>query len=139
LSADAIREFVDNAADPQVRGYLHLPATPNNDACPPHGAGSNAPAPLIALAETFRRWITVLRCDLPLPPVLFVRSSGSWQDAARIAPDSERTCRNQEDDLRLLLGGYSYGGRQSSMLCAEELTWFQASSRCLTRRILRAN
>ncbi len=64
----SIRDFADNAVDPKVRGYLHLPATPNNDGLVlTHGAGSNAQAPLlIALAETFSAaGFTVLRCDLP--------------------------------------------------------------------------
>ena len=51
----SIRDFADNAVDPKVRGYLHLPDTPNNDGLVlTHGAGSNAQAPLlVALAETF--------------------------------------------------------------------------------------
>ena len=64
----SIRDFSDNTVDPKVRGYLHLPATPNNDGLVlTHGAGSNANAPLlIALADTFSAaGFTVLRCDLP--------------------------------------------------------------------------
>ena len=85
MSANAIREFVDNAADPRVRGYLHLPPTPNNDALVlSHGAGSNAQAPLlIALAETFSAaGFTVLRCDLPYRQV---RSSALPAQVTRLA------------------------------------------------------
>ena len=60
--------FVDNAVDPKVRGFLHLPANPNNDGLVlSHGAGSSATAPLlVALAETFSaNGYAVLRCDLP--------------------------------------------------------------------------
>ena len=126
MSADAIREFVDNAADPQVRGYLHLPATPNNDGLIlSHGAGSNAQAPLlIALAEAFSvAGFTVLRCDLPY------RQSRSFGppcpgDAARDRAGLKNALAAVKKMIsgRLFLGGHSYGGRQSSMLCAEEPT-----------------
>ena len=61
----SIRAFADNAADPKVRGFLHVPEAPNgNGLILTHGAGSNAQAPLlIALAETFSTaGFTVLRC-----------------------------------------------------------------------------
>ncbi len=72
----SIRDFADNAVDPKVRGYLHLPATPNNDGLVlTHGAGSNAQAPLlIALAETFcRRRIYRPALRSPLPPIPLLR------------------------------------------------------------------
>ena len=143
MSADAIREFVDNAADPQVRGYLHLPATPNNDGLIlSHGAGSNAQAPLlIALAEAFSvAGFTVLRCDLPYRQSRSFGPPGPG-DAARDRAGLKNALAAVKKMIsgRLFLGGHSYGGRQSSMLCAEEPTWFQASSCCLTRCILRAN
>jgi uncharacterized protein len=119
-----IRDFVDNAVDPRVRGYLHLPATPNNDGLVlAHGAGSNAQAPLlIALAETFSaNGFTVLRCDLPY------RQSRSYGppgpgDAARDRTGLKHALSALKKLVsgRLFLGGHSYGGRQSSMLCAEE-------------------
>jgi predicted alpha/beta-hydrolase family hydrolase len=126
LSADAIREFVDNAADPQVRGYLHLPATPNNDALVlSHGAGSNAQAPLlIALAETFSAaGFTVLRCDLPYRQSRSFGPPGPG-DAARDRAGLKNALAAVKKMIsgRLFLGGHSYGGRQSSMLCAEEPT-----------------
>lgn len=126
MSADAIREFVDNAADPQVRGYLHLPATPNNDALVlSHGAGSNAQAPLlIALAETFSAaGFTVLRCDLPYRQSRSFGPPGPG-DAARDRAGLKNALAAIKKMIsgRLFLGGHSYGGRQSSMLCAEEPT-----------------
>jgi uncharacterized protein len=137
LSAATIREFVDDYIEPHVRGFLHLPATPNgNGLVLTHGAGSNAQAPLlIALAETFSSaGFTVLRCNLPY------RQNRSWGppgpgDAARdrtglknaiaaigrivgaVAPHSSRSVRQGG---YIFMGGHSYGGRQSSMLCAEE-------------------
>lgn len=124
MSANAIREFVDNAADPRVRGYLHLPPTPNNDALVlSHGAGSNAQAPLlIALAETFSAaGFTVLRCDLPYRQVRSFGPPGPG-DAARDRTGLKNALAALRKIVsgRLFLGGHSYGGRQSSMLCAEE-------------------
>jgi len=124
LPATAIREFVDRDVEPQVRGFLHVPEAPNGNALVlTHGAGSNAQAPLlIALAETFSAaGLAVLRCDLPY------RQTRSWGppgpgDAAR----DRAGLKNAIAALKkitpgpLFLGGHSYGGRQSSMLCAEE-------------------
>jgi uncharacterized protein len=117
-----IRDFADNAVDPKVRGYLHLPATPNHDGLVlTHGAGSNAQAPLlIALADTFSAaGFTVLRCELPY------RQSRSFgppgpADAARDRDGLKNALAAMNKFCsRLFLGGHSYGGRQSSMLCAE--------------------
>ena len=119
----AIREFADNAADPRVRGFLHLPNTPNHDALVlTHGAGSNAQAPLlIALAETFSAaGLTVLRCDLPYRQSRSFGPPGPG-DAARDRAGLKNALAAMRKIIsgRLFLGGHSYGGRQSSMLCAE--------------------
>jgi len=127
--------------DPPVRGYLHRPNAPSGDALVlTHGAGGNAQAPLLrALADTFSdAGYTVLRCDLPYRQV---RSFGppSPADAARdraglknaitavkeivgaqLLVDLEKKGNIGEHRQGLIfLGGHSYGGRQSSMLCAE--------------------
>ncbi len=122
----SIRDFVDNAADPKVRGYLHLPETPNGDGLVlSHGAGSNAQAPLlIALAETFSvAGFTVLRCDLPYRQSRSFGPPGPG-DAARDRAGLKNALADVKKMIsgRLFLGGHSYGGRQSSMLCAEEPT-----------------
>ncbi len=118
-----IREFFDTSVDPKVRGYLHLPGTPNGDGLVlTHGAGSSSAAPLlVAVAETFsENGFTVLRCDLPYRQSRSFGPPGPG-DAAR----DRAGLRNALGALRkmlsgrLLLGGHSYGGRQSSMLCAE--------------------
>jgi uncharacterized protein len=162
-----IREFVDTAVDPPVRGFLHIPEAPNGRGLVlTHGAGGNAQAPLLrALAETFAAaGFTVLRCNLPYRQL---RSFGppAPADAARdraglknalvclhriladqsqidqpgapfkpgfglsgdfsqnpLAPPLSRALRqvgDSPDQIKLFLGGHSYGGRQSSMLCAE--------------------
>ena len=118
----SIRDFADNAVDPKVRGYLHLPATPNNGGLIlTHGAGSNAQAPLlIALAETFcGAGFTVLRCDLPYRQTRSFGPPGPG-DAARDRAGLENALAAMNKfSARLFLGGHSYGGRQSSMLAAE--------------------
>jgi predicted alpha/beta-hydrolase family hydrolase len=122
MSVTTIQEFVD-AADPKVRGYLHLPETPNNDALVlSHGAGSNAQAPLlIALAETFTAaGFTVLRCDLPYRQSRSFGPPGPGDAARDRAGLKNALTAMNKFSGRLFLGGHSYGGRQSSMLCAEE-------------------
>jgi predicted alpha/beta-hydrolase family hydrolase len=124
VSAASIREFADNAVEPQVRGYLHTPGFPNgNGLVLTHGAGSNAQAPLlVALAETIcAAGFTVLRCDLPYrqaksfgPP----NPAGAARDRAGLK-NAVAAIRKQVS-AKVFLGGHSYGGRQSSMLCAEE-------------------
>jgi predicted alpha/beta-hydrolase family hydrolase len=119
-----IREFSDNAADPKIRGYLHLPDTPRGDGLVlSHGAGSNAMAPLlVALAETFcANGFTVLRCDLPYRQSRSFGPPGPG-DAARDRAGLKNALAALRKIIsrRLFLGGHSYGGRQSSMLCAEE-------------------
>jgi len=123
LPASLIREFVDNTIDPHIRGFLHVPGTPNGlGLVLSHGAGSNAQAPLlIALAEVFSGGgFTVLRCDFPYRQTRPYGPPGPG-DAAR----DRSGLRNALTAMRktvsgaIFLGGHSYGGRQSSMLCAE--------------------
>jgi hypothetical protein len=116
--------FSDDSQNPAVRGFLHQPAHPNGDALIlTHGAGSNCNDPLlVALSETFAdHGYTVLRCDLPFrqerrtgPP--FPGNSERDRAGLRNAVGSLR----KSIAGRIFLGGHSYGGRQSTMLCAEE-------------------
>lgn len=145
-----ISEFASATLDPPVRGFLHLPDTPNGDALVlTHGAGGNAQAPLLrALAEAFANaGFVVLRCSLPYrqvrsfgPPgpgdaardraglknaIAAVREIGGGSgDTSRGAPLLASFARSGSGDTsknsRLFLAGHSYGGRQASMLCAEE-------------------
>jgi predicted alpha/beta-hydrolase family hydrolase len=116
--------FTDVTVDPFVRGLLHRPASPNGAGLVlTHGAGSNCQAPLlIALASTFAGGgFVVLRCDLPYR-----------QDRPYGPPgpgDAKRDRAGLKNALaalkhlatgRVFLGGHSYGGRQASMLCAEQ-------------------
>ena len=120
----SIREFSDTAVDPKVRGFLHLPESPTGDGVIlSHGAGSNANAPLlVALAETFSaNGCSVLRCDLPYRQSKSFGPPGPG-DAARDRAGLTNALAALKKMVsgRLFLGGHSYGGRQSSMLCAEQ-------------------
>jgi uncharacterized protein len=116
--------FTDVTVEPFVRGLLHHPAKPNGTGFVlTHGAGSNCQAPLlVALAETFAEaGFLVLRCDLPFrqdrpygPP--------SPYDAKRDRSGLKNAIAVLKTLTRgpVFLGGHSYGGRQASMLCAEQ-------------------
>src|SRR5579859_1647586 len=116
--------FSDNSLNPAVRGFLHTPANPSGDALIlTHGAGSNCAAPLLlALAETFAaHGYTVLRCDLPYrqerrtgPPF----PGNAERDRAGLR--NAVAVLRAEVAGRIFLGGHSYGGRQSTMLCEAE-------------------
>ena len=104
--------------------FLHSPAKAGTDALLlTHGAGGNANAPLlIALANTMAEaGIAVVRYNLPFrqqrpfgPP----RPAAAAQD--REGLKNEVAALRKQVSGRVFLGGHSYGGRQSSMLCAEE-------------------
>ena len=116
--------FVDTAVDPQVRGFIHRPAAPAGDALVlTHGAGSNSRAALlVALAEVFAgAGFTVLRCDLPYRQN---RPYGPPRpgDAARDREGLKHAVAALRKLVpgRMFLGGHSYGGRQATMLCADQ-------------------
>jgi len=116
-------EFVDRAVEPEVRGFLHSPAVPKHAGIVlSHGAGSSAHAPLlIALAETFCAFgFSVLRCDLPYRQARSFGPPGPGDAARDRAGLKNAVAALKKDNATVYLGGHSYGGRQSSMLCAEE-------------------
>jgi len=134
-----VTSFLDNTLSPAVRGYLHTPQSPNDHALVlTHGAGGNCNAPLlVALAETFSaHGYTVLRCDLPFrqakafgPPFpgQAERDRAGLRNAVAamrkmLAASADRSVRatQTEATAKIFLGGHSYGGRQATMLCAEE-------------------
>jgi predicted alpha/beta-hydrolase family hydrolase len=118
------REFSDLAAEPAVRGFLHEPPQANGDALVlTHGAGANCQSKLlIAVADAFAQaGYLVLRCDLPFrqarphgPP--FPAMAARDREGLRRAVDILRA----KTPGRIFLGGHSYGGRQGSMLAAEQ-------------------
>jgi predicted alpha/beta-hydrolase family hydrolase len=116
--------YFDDSLDPHVRGFLHSPANPNGDVLIlTHGAGSNCNTSLlIALAEVFAAHkYAVLRCDLP-----FRQERPTGPPFPGKAERDRSGLRNAVSAMRRLvsgkvfLGGHSYGGRQSTMLCADE-------------------
>jgi len=116
--------FADTALDPKVRGFVHRPAVPSGDGLVlSHGAGSNCQAPLlVALAEAFAAaGVTVLRCDLPHRQSRPYGPPGPG-DAARDREGLKSAVAAVRKLMlsRVFLGGHSYGGRQCTMLCADQ-------------------
>lgn len=107
-----------------VRGTLHAPAGDAFDGLVlTHGAGSSSESPLlVALADTLAiRGVAVLRCDLPFrqarphgPP----SPGGAERDRAGLRAAVGALAGTGV--RRVSLGGHSYGGRQASVLVAEE-------------------
>ena len=109
---------------PGIRGFLHRPDRAGERGLVlTHGAGGNCRSPLlIAAAEAFcAEGVSVLRCDLP------------FRQRRATGPPSPSTAAADRDGLRraveamhelvpgqIFLGGQSYGGRQATMLTAEE-------------------
>jgi uncharacterized protein len=120
----SVQGFSDSSLSVPVRGFLHSPEQTSGRALVlTHGAGSNSNTSLlITLAEAFAgAGLSVLRCDLPFRQN---RSFGPPRPG-----DAERDregLRNAVAAMRklgceqLFLGGHSYGGRQATMLCAED-------------------
>ena len=117
-------QFFDISAEPAVRGFLHEPSHSNGDGLVlTHGAGANCQSKLlVALADAFTTaGYLVLRCDLPFrqsrphgPP--FPAMAARDREGLRRAVEVLRS----KSAERIFLGGHSYGGRQGSMLAAEQ-------------------
>ncbi len=120
----SIREIVDLSDEPAVRGFLHVPFKKNGDGLVlAHGAGANCQAKLLlAVASAFAEaGFVVLRCDLPFrqrrphgPP--FPAGAANDREGLRRAVNVLK----KKISGRVYLGGHSYGGRQATMLAAEE-------------------
>jgi predicted alpha/beta-hydrolase family hydrolase len=106
-----------------VRGFLHMPsARSERGLVLTHGAGGNCASELlVAVAEAFSAaGVAVLRCDLPYrqqrptgPPF----PGKSATDRAGLAAAVRVLSGMVKGDI--YLGGHSYGGRQASMLAAD--------------------
>ena len=119
-----VERIVDTSSEPAIRGYLHRPQAPNGDAVVlAHSAGSNAQSPvLVEVAVAFAdAGYNVLRIDLPFRhtrphgppfPAMGAKDRLGIRGAAEFL---RRDFRGQ-----IFLGGHSYGGRQTTMLAAEE-------------------
>src|SRR5215472_8528359 len=116
--------FIDDSAQPAVRGFLHQPAASNSDAVVlTHGAGANCQSKLlIAIAGAFAdSGFTVLLCDLPFrqlrshgPPL----PGGAANDRAGLRRAAQVIKKMVPG--RVFLGGHSYGGRQATMLASND-------------------
>lgn len=120
----AVETFSDASLDPPVRGFLHRSSGPVKDGLIlTHGAGGDCRGPfLTVLAEVFSgAGFAVLRCDLPFRQA---RSFGPPRPGE--ATRDRQGLKNAVNVLRkivlgrIFLGGQSYGGRQATMLCADE-------------------
>jgi predicted alpha/beta-hydrolase family hydrolase len=117
--------FHEDAGDgPAVRGALHAPPDgAERGLVLTHGAGSSSDSPLlVALADVLvARGVAVLRCDLPFrqarpkgPP----SPAGAARDRAGLR--AAVFALRRRGPTRVSLGGISYGGRQASVLAADE-------------------
>jgi predicted alpha/beta-hydrolase family hydrolase len=107
-----------------VSGFLHSPSGVGDQGLVlTHGAGGNCRAPLlVAAAEAFSAaGLAVLRCDLPFrqrrpsgPP----SPAGAAADRAGLR-EAVAALRGVAPRL-IFLGGQSYGGRQATLLAADE-------------------
>ncbi|AEF39936.1 alpha/beta hydrolase family protein [Hoyosella subflava] len=111
--------------DAAIQGVLHLPDQPKAGLALTHGAGGNANSPMLRLvAERLgMRGVAVLRYNLPFrvkrasgPP----SRSAAGVDRAGIATAVELVRSYVTGPV--LVGGHSYGGRQASMLAADQST-----------------
>lgn len=114
--------FLDTSFDPPVRGFWHGSAR-QAGLILTHGAGGNAQSGLlVALAECFSgAGFDVLRAELPfrqLRPYGPPRPSDGERDRAGLK-HAVAVVRKLTSG-QVFLGGQSYGGRQASMLVAEE-------------------
>jgi hypothetical protein len=109
---------------PGIRGYLHEVSGDARAAMVlTHGAGANAEAPLlVAVASAFAgAGCVVLRCDLPFRQQRPRGGpSGSQQRDRDGIRQAAGALRELAPGVPVVLAGHSYGGRQSSMLAAEE-------------------
>jgi len=116
--------FEDVGGEAGVRGWVHEAARNSGKAVVlTHGAGADCQSKLLVdVADAFAAAeFTVLRFDLPFrrerphgPP--FPGGAGRDRDGLRRAVEIMRGQKNRQ----VYLGGHSYGGRQASMLVAEE-------------------
>ncbi len=106
-----------------VRGHLHVADEAIEGMVLTHGAGGDCNAPLLlAVAAAFQAaGLTVLRCNLPFrqqrpsgPPR--PADSAKDRDGLRASVAALRAIASG----RITLAGQSYGGRQASVLAAEE-------------------
>ena len=118
-----VEQFKDDSLDPAVSGFLHIPQVATGDAVIlAHGAGADCNSPLlIALSGEFAaNGYFALRCDLPFRQQKRSGPPFGYAEKDRAGLRNAISALRKQVSGRLFLGGHSYGGRQASMLCAEE-------------------
>jgi predicted alpha/beta-hydrolase family hydrolase len=113
-----------SSVEPFQHGFLHKPDAPSGDGVVlTHGAGGDCNGRLlVAVSDALcDAGFFVLRFDLPFRQARRAphpSSAGQDREALREAAAKMRELAGG----RVVLGGHSYGGRQSSMLAAEDHT-----------------
>lgn len=114
---------IDRLEQPGIRGWLHRPVTIKAAMLLSHGAGGDCKNPLmVAVAKAFcDAGYLVLRWDLPFRQA-GPRSSpgGSGKRDRDGILQAGQLLRQEAPGVPLYLAGQSYGGRQSSMVAAED-------------------
>jgi uncharacterized protein len=115
---------IDRFQQGSVRGFVHQPSgTPTASLVITHGAGSNCEAPLlITISKAFcDAGLLVLRCDLPFrqrrpfgPPTPATAAEDRSGLVDAVAAVQRMTAG------AVFLSGHSYGGRQATLLAADE-------------------
>jgi len=110
---------------PGIQGWLYQPSKVKATMLLSHGAGGNCQAPLmVAVAEAFAEaGYCVLRWDLPFRQLRPRGAPGGSGERDREGIlHAARELRKIAKGVPLYLAGQSYGGRQSSMVAAEDST-----------------
>ena len=105
------------------QGYIHHPAELKAAMLLSHGAGGNCDAPLmLAVAEAFAEaGYRVFRWNLPFRQLRPRGAPGGSGERDREGiREAVKLLRQQASGVPLYLAGQSYGGRQSSMVAAED-------------------
>jgi len=114
---------LERLEQPGIRGWLHKPENVKSAMLLSHGAGGDSKAPLmVAVAKAFcDAGYLVLRWDLPFRqggPRSAPGGSGQRDRDGIVRAAQE--LRRLANGVPLYLAGQSYGGRQSSMVAAED-------------------
>ena len=106
---------------PGIRGFLHRPAKAKAAMLLSHGAGGDSRSALmVAVANAFcEAGYCVLRWDLPFRQRGGSPGASGEKDRAGIR-EAVSVLREQAPKVPVYLAGQSYGGRQSSMVAAED-------------------
>jgi predicted alpha/beta-hydrolase family hydrolase len=114
---------VERFETPGIKGWIHGPGKVKAAMLLSHGAGGNCQAPLmVAVADAFAEaGYYVLRWDLPFRQLRPRGAPGSSGERDREGiVHAAQELRKIARGVPLYLAGQSYGGRQSSMVAAED-------------------